>query len=111
MSDSGFFTERWLLDHERENLHSDILMKGQHATDLSGTPDFLAAVQPRVVVASGTNFPPSEQINEAWARDVAARGMALFRQDKTGAVQIKIFPGEWEARAFLGGQVFTNRTR
>ena len=111
MSDSGFFTERWLLDHERENLRSDILVKGQHAADISGTPDFLAAAQPRAVICSSTQFPPAEQVSEAWASDVAARGITLFRQDQTGAVQIQIRPGEWQARAFLGDQFFSSRTR
>lgn len=111
MSDSGFLTERWLLEHERENLPSDVLVKGQHATDISGTPDFLAAVRPRAVVCSGADFPPAQQVDEAWAAAVAARGIALFRQDQAGAVRIEITRDEWRARAFLGGQTFTSRTR
>lgn len=111
MSDSGFLTERWLLDHARESLRSDILVKGQHAADLSGTPDFLAAVRPSALVCSGANFPPAERVSEEWARDVTARDIALFRQDKTGAVEIEIAREEWRARAFLGDQVFTSRTR
>src|SRR5581483_2985733 len=109
MSDSGFFTEQWLLDHERD-LRSDILIKGRHATDISGTPDFLNAVNPRAIVCTSTDFPPNEQVPEEWVNDVAARGIALFRQDKTGAVEIAIDRDKWSARAFLTNQRFTSRS-
>ena len=46
MSDSGFNTEQWLLENEPD-LRSDILVKGHHAKDLSGTLEFLARVQPQ----------------------------------------------------------------
>jgi competence protein ComEC len=108
MSDSGFSTERWLLEHEQD-LRSDILVKGEHASDFSGTPDFLRAVAPRLLICSASDFPPSEQVNEQWARETSARGIALFREDKTGAVEIAIRPSGWQARAFVNHQVFTSR--
>ena len=39
-SDSGYATEQWLLENEPD-LRADILVKGQHGKDLSGTPGFL----------------------------------------------------------------------
>ncbi len=110
MSDSGFPTEQWLLNHEAD-LRSDILVKGQHASDISGSPDFLAAVKPRVIICSGASFPRREQVSEDWAHAVAAHGIALFRQDQTGAVEIAIDSDGWNVNSFLGHQVFTNRSR
>lgn len=111
MADSGFATEQWLLAHEGD-LRSDILVKGQHASDFSGTSAFLAAVGPRVVVCSAADFPAAQRVDESWAGAVAASGTSLFRQDQTGAVEIAIErDAAWEARAFLGGQVFTSRAR
>ncbi|MEA3189215.1 MAG: competence protein ComEC [Chthoniobacter sp.] len=107
VSDSGFFTELWLREHAPD-LHSDILVKGAHASDLSGTPDFLGAVHPRVVICSGAGFPPAEQVREDWAGAVREQGIALFRQDKIGAVEIAIDRDQWTARAFLGNDSFTS---
>ncbi|HYR57321.1 MAG TPA: ComEC/Rec2 family competence protein, partial [Chthoniobacteraceae bacterium] len=87
MSDSGFSTEQWLLENEPD-LRSDVLVKGHHAKDISGTPDFLARVQPQAVIC--TQFDPMRSVAplDAWEKDVVARGIAVFRQDRTGAVRV-----------------------
>lgn len=101
MSDSGFSTEEWLLTHETA-LRADILIKGQHAKDLSGTEDFLAAVQPQVIVS---NRPDQfAKPNEEWAQMVAARGITLFQQENSGAVTIELRKSGWKARGFVNGQ-------
>ncbi len=110
VSDSGFVTERWLLDHAVD-LKSKILVMGHHGSDISGTPDFLAAVQPDVIVATAADFPSAERIPEDWARDVASRGIRLFRQDRTGAVHIEIHRDEFVVRSFLGSQIFRKSRR
>ncbi len=104
-SDAGFPTEEWLLDHvPAAELRSDLLVKGRHAADLSGTPAFLAAVEPRAVVTSGAPFPTAQRVPRLWAAQVRAAGIALFRQDKTGAVRIAIGrDGQWNLQAFLEG--------
>ncbi|HEV7402119.1 MAG TPA: ComEC/Rec2 family competence protein [Chthoniobacteraceae bacterium] len=108
MSDSGFSTEDWLLAHE-PGLRADILIKGQHAKDLSGTEDFLAAVQPQVIVSNRPD--PFAKSDEEWARMVAARGIALFRQENSGAVTIELRPGGWKARGFVNGQTVSGNAR
>jgi ComEC/Rec2-related protein len=109
-SGAGFLTERWLLENE-PGLKSDILIKGQHASDLSGTPDFIAAVQPRLIVCAAAEFPDNARISDTWARDVAARGIVLFRQDATGAVRIGFTRGGFSADSFLGDQIFRSSNR
>src|SRR5213595_52527 len=56
MSDSGLETERALLAYGLD-LHSDIVVKGQHHSGQSGTDAFLDAVRPRLIIASSRDFP------------------------------------------------------
>ena len=110
MSASGFTTEQWLLENEPD-LRADILIKGQHAGDLSGTPDFLARVRPRVVVCSALGYGEPVEKLDAWETGAAAQGITVFRQDKSGAVHIDIRDGGYEVKGFVSGQTFRNRAR
>ena len=110
MSASGFFTEEWLLENEPD-LRSDILIKGQHSKDLSGTPNFLARVAPKMIVCGALGYGQPVSTLDAWAADATAQGITVFRQDKVGAVHIDIRDGSYEARAYLGGQTFRSRAR
>lgn len=110
MSASGFSTEQWLLENEPD-LRSDILIKGQHSKDLSGTPDFLARVAPKIVVCGALGYGEPSAKLDAWEADAVAQGITVFRQDKTGAVHLDIRDEGYEARAFLGGQTFRSFAR
>ena len=106
MSDSGFTTERWLLANEPD-LRSDIVIKGRHPADISGTSDFLARVAPRVVICSAPGYAEPVEKLDAWEKEVAAQNIAVFRQDKTGAVQIAIRQDGFTVRAFVTPQTFS----
>jgi beta-lactamase superfamily II metal-dependent hydrolase len=110
MSDNGIEAERALLSNG-SGLHSDILMKGQHHSGISGTAPFLDAVRPRLIIATSSEFPEHERISEQWAEQLRARGIKLFRQDETGAVELKFSGDEWSARAYLTGEVFRSVSR
>ncbi|MGE5208448.1 MAG: ComEC/Rec2 family competence protein [Alphaproteobacteria bacterium] len=110
MSDSGAETERALLSHGAE-LQSQILVKGQHYTGVSGSGRFLDAVRPRLIIATSTQFPERERISDEWADLVRARGIKLFRQDETGAVELEFSRSGWCARAYLTGEVFRSVSR
>lgn len=105
-SDAGFITEHWLLEHvPAEEIRCDVLIKGMHAKDLSGTPEFLKAAGAKVVIASSTDFPQTEQISDEWAAQTRALGIRLMRSDETGAVRVTIpRKGQWEAEATLAGE-------
>ena len=103
MSDSGFATEQWLLENE-PGLRCDIVIKGQHAKDLSGTLDFLARVQPRAVICSGLGYGEPPEKLDAWEQGVTARGIAVFRQDRAGAVHLEIRESGFAIRAHATGQ-------
>ena len=110
MSDSGYATERLLIGSGAD-LRSDILIKGQHHSGNSGSDIFLDAVQPRLIVATSRDFPQQERISDEWAERVRARGIKLFRQDETGAVELEFAEREWQARAYLTSEIFRSANR
>ena len=108
MSDSGFATEQWLVENESD-LRADVLIKGQHAKDLSGTLDFIARVNPEAVVCSALSYGTPPQTLDEWARSVAGKGIAVFRQDECGAVQGEVRDGHLTLRGFANAQTFRTR--
>ncbi|MBV8781214.1 MAG: ComEC/Rec2 family competence protein [Phycisphaerae bacterium] len=110
-SDAGEESEHALVN-SGDDLRSDILIKGQHHTGGSGTPEFLEAVQPRIIIATSRESPVAENITDEWANEVGRRGIKLFRQDKTGAVEITFQSnGEYQARSYLSGEIFRSSNR
>lgn len=110
MSDNGAETEHALLSN-RSDLRSDIVIKGQHHSGISGSAPFFDSVRPRLVIATSVDFPEHERISEQWAEQLRARGIKLFHQDETGAVQLNFSGNEWSARAYLTGEVFRSVSR
>jgi ComEC/Rec2-related protein len=110
MSDSGAETERVLL-RNYPDLRTDILIKGQHHSGNSGSPEFLDRVQPEAIIATSRDFPESERLKPEWIEEVQRRGIRLFRQDETGAVQVRLFSDSWEATSYVGGETFRSPRR
>ncbi len=110
VSDSGAATEEKLLQ-SGVDLRSDILVKGQHHSGISGSAEFIDAVHPRIIIATSRDFPNSERITEEWAELVRARGIKLFRQDESGAVELKFLQSGWVARSYLTGETFRSTSR
>src|SRR5213592_4845213 len=110
MSDSGEKTERALLTYGLD-LHSDIIIKGQHHSGQSGSDPFLDAVRPQLIIATSRDFPEYERISDEWAEHVRARGIKLFRQDETGAVTVRVGRDGWEAQSYLTGETFRSSSQ
>jgi competence protein ComEC len=110
VSDSGYATENALLGSKSE-LRSDILVKGQHHSGNSGLDAFLDAVQPQLIIATSVDFPQRERIPDQWAERVRQRGIKLFRQDETGAVELEFNRNAWQARAYVTGETFRSADR
>ena len=110
MSDGGYATEKALLD-SGVNLRSDILIKGQHHSGKSGSDAFLDAVQPRLIIATSRDFPQQERVPDDWADRIRVRGIKLFRQDETGAVELELGERDWRALAYVTGEIFRSASR
>ncbi len=110
MSDSGEATERFLLNTGTD-IRSDIVIKGQHHSAASATPEFLDRVQPAAIITSSSHFSQSEGVRDDWAEMIESRGIKLFRQDHTGAVRLRFFGGHWEVKPYLGSDSFRSPSR
>jgi beta-lactamase superfamily II metal-dependent hydrolase len=110
MSDSGVATEEYLTKNYPD-LRSDIVVKGQHYSGISGSDAFLASVQPQAIVATSRDFPENERLKNEWVERVGARGIKLFRQDETGAVRIRVFRDRWDARTYVTSETFRSTSR
>jgi competence protein ComEC len=107
-SDSGFSTETWLIANEPD-LRADVLIKGHHAKDISGTPEFLWRVAPRAVIVSALRYGELPEVLDPWAKDLEGRGVAVFRQDQCGAVNVTIRDHALEVLGFVNRQRFRSR--
>jgi competence protein ComEC len=109
-SDSGIKTEDQLL-RRNADLHSDVLIKGQHHSGQSGSDPFLDAVRPCLIIATSRDFPEYERLNDKWIESVRARGIKLFRQDEMGAVTLRFGRDGWEAQSYLTGEIFRSSSQ
>jgi beta-lactamase superfamily II metal-dependent hydrolase len=107
-NDAGFLVEKTMLQTlPGEVLRCDVLIRNQHAGDFSLLPEFLDAVQPRLVISSNDTFPPEQNLPPRIREDCEKRGIQLLDQRETGAVMLRIWPDRMgvEAMRFLSPQV------
>lgn len=105
MNDAGFTAEKWLLA-QKPDLRCDILIKGRHGSDASGIPEFLNMLKPGVTVCASSDYPPSARLSEEWAAMAGAKGISVFDQSATGAVEIELQAETARVRGFLNGQTW-----
>lgn len=104
MSDSGVTIEQRLLAQHLNALPSDVLVLGRHGDDLFATGDFLAAVQPRVIILAARDLFRDGSGEEALRERLRSTGAEIFDQELCGAVVITLQDGRVELRGFLNGQ-------
>ena len=101
--DAGFVTEKALLD-QGADVAAEVWVAGRHRTDPGFTAEFLAAVAPRLVVASHAEFPPEERLPADWRARLDGGGIAWFHQGESGAVTIRAEQGHLSAEGFVDGK-------
>lgn len=89
-SDSGFDTEMKLVQ-QGVNLRADVWIRGQHSETPSGSPAFVRAVSPQVVISSHSEFPLSERISEELRTLLVDLRIPLFETDSDGLVHVAIY--------------------
>ena len=96
MSDSGFATERWLIENAPD-LRSDVLVFGQHSRDLTGTPEFVRAVAPKCIVRH-EHSRRFRQPDETFQPPVNA---LVLRTVEEGAITLRFFADHAEVGGFV----------
>jgi competence protein ComEC len=89
MSDAGFATSQWLIKNEPA-LRADVVVKGWHDKDAADV-DFISHVAPQLVIAGAPDFGAPPERLEKWADHLRQKGITVFPQTRTGAVQLRIF--------------------
>ncbi|HXT15807.1 MAG TPA: DNA internalization-related competence protein ComEC/Rec2 [Gemmatimonadaceae bacterium] len=91
MGDAERPEEEWLLAHERDALHADILKVGHHGSSTSSSPEFLTAVTPRlalVSVGAGNSYHlPTPSVMHRLAAQGA--GAQVLRTDHLGTIVVR----------------------
>ena len=108
MADSGFYTEKWLMNNiNPEELRSDILVQGQHATDHYGLPGFVDAVSPSVVIFASPYRPRSRNSRNRMKEYIHKQRIKILEQVKTGAISIRLGAKHANIQSFLENQSIT----
>ena len=90
--DAGEATERVLLGRYGAALRADVLKVGHHGSRFSTTPEFLAAVAPRVALVSVRADPRRRLPDEGILERLTRTGAQVHRTDLSGAVTVAIGP-------------------
>ena len=85
------------------DIRAQILVKGRHSAEPSGTDEFLDAVQPAVVIQA-VGAEPSRYLEPDLRDRLRRRGTPLYRTDETGAVLIRLKTTGYEIRSWLDPQ-------
>ena len=103
-SDAGFIAEKWLLENHID-VSADVLMKGKHADDFSGIPEFLNAVHPQAICFSNQRYPMEQRVAKSWIDMVTRKGIPYLDQGTSGAVEISITPQGMTLKGFVDGKL------
>jgi beta-lactamase superfamily II metal-dependent hydrolase len=104
-ADAGFPSERWLLEQKKAQLRADIWIRGSHGRELTGTDEFVRAVNPKVVIVANSLFQRNAEALQTWALQWRQQGITVWLQKDVGAVEA--WPGKINrVRSFLTGEEF-----
>jgi len=99
--------ERWLVRHYAERLRADVLKVAHHGSNTSSTPEFLAAVRPRLALVSVGAGNTYGHPDPGVMRSLAASGAIALRTDMHGTVVVRSVAGRVEVDA--GGERWSLR--
>jgi len=77
-----------LAENSESSLQADVLKVGHHGSKNSTTPDFLAAVKPRVAIISAGEENPYGHPSPELLERLEAAGVRVLRTDRDGAVHV-----------------------
>jgi beta-lactamase superfamily II metal-dependent hydrolase len=106
--DAGFLAEKHILEKlPAGSARCDVLIRNQHASDVTMLPEFLIATQPRVIISSNNTFPEGQKLPARIRNECIARNISLIDQAESGAVTLRIWPQRLEIVSFRGSSTTT----
>jgi competence protein ComEC len=91
--------EARLLSHGGGDQRADILKVGHHGSAYSSTPEFLAAVRPKIAIVSCGRHNVFGHPSPNTLAALRASGTAVYRTDLDGSIDLKLDSVAIEARA------------
>jgi competence protein ComEC len=88
----------------RSTVQSTVLKVPRHGSTAASSPQFIAAVQPRIAIISGGARGRFEQQRDAITRRYSVGGAAVLRTDQDGAVTIRSDGNELSYEGFKSGR-------
>lgn len=88
--------ERALIDQYGADLLSDVLVAGHHGSNTSSSGAFLDAVAPDVAIISAGEDNPYGHPHDEVLQRLRFRGIAIYRTDVDGTVNVIIEDGQYE---------------
>lgn len=93
--------ELWLLRHYGSELNSTVLKLGHHGSKTSTNKGFLKQVNPSFVIVSAGQYNRFGHPAPVVVKRVSDLGVALYRTDRQGAIQIQTFGDELIVKTML----------
>src|SRR4029077_10262802 len=78
----------WLSDGSDQELQADVLKVGNHGSENSTTPDFLAAVRPKIAIISAGEENPYGHPSPVLLERLESAGTRALRTDLDGSVTV-----------------------
>jgi len=109
-SDIGQSVEHFLVTGKTD-LRAQILVKGRHSTEPTGSDEFIDAVQPAAVVQVVNSDQSNRYLEPALRDRLRQRQIPFYRTDETGAVTIRLNTTGYEIRTYVAGLLDPDKIR
>ena len=109
-SDIGQSVEHFLVTGKTD-IRAQILVKGRHSTEPTGSDEFIDAVQPAAVVQVVNSDQSSRYLEPALRDRLRQRQIPFYRTDETGAVTIRLNTTGYEIRTYVAGLLDPDKIR
>lgn len=108
VNDAGLPTEKRLLQRMlKRDLRATVLWRGQHASEVSATPEFLAAVKPKVVITSNDSDDPAEKVPALLDEYCKASRVHLLNLQECGQVTLRVIGEGIQFHTHVSSKEFT----
>ncbi len=102
LSDAGRLSEAAMLASGTD-LKADVIVAGLHETDFSLTPEFLEAVNPKIIVTGRPAGCEMDSVREIQREKWTGRGIRVLDQNQTGGLTVTAADGSLVFSGYVDG--------